>query len=187
VARPSSIRRQTPEVREAIGAWRREGRTLEEILRELEETYGVTLSRSALHRHVQGMEKALERIERSRRIAEAAVARFGKEPESKTARANIELMQAAIQEILDADEDPETGRVLAKPMDAMLLAKAMDHLTRASRHDAEHIAKIRAEARKEAEKAMKARVDELCRVENLKDLSNDELKRKIAELAAGTA
>jgi hypothetical protein len=137
-------------VREAIGQWHREGRTLDEILDALDEAFDVKISRSALHRHVKGLDKVLERLERSRQIAEAAVARFGHEPESKTARANIELMQAAIQEILDADEDPETGRVIGKPMDAMLLAKALEHLTKASRHDAEYIEKVRAQAAKEA-------------------------------------
>jgi 2-succinyl-5-enolpyruvyl-6-hydroxy-3-cyclohexene-1-carboxylate synthase len=154
MARPSTVRRQPGEVREAIGRWHREGWTLDEILDALDDAFGVKLSRSALHRHVKGLDKVLERIERSRQIAEAAVARFGQEPESKTARANIELMQAAIQEILDAEEDPETGRVLAKPMDAMLLAKALEHLTKASRHDAEYTEKIRAMAAKEAAEKM---------------------------------
>ena len=91
------------------------------------------------------------RLERSRQIAEAAVAQYGKEPESMAARANIALMQAAILELQreDAATDAE-GRIVAKPMDAMLLAKALEHLTKASRHDAEYIEKIRSAAEKEA-------------------------------------
>jgi hypothetical protein len=151
-------------VREAIGAWHREGKTLDEILDALDDAFSVKISRSALHRHVKGLDKVLERLERSRVIAEAAVRRFGKEPESKTARANIELMQAAIQEIMGAEADPESGMVIAKPMDAMLLAKALEHLTKASRHDAEYIGKIREAAAKEAaakmEKAAKTAIAE---------------------------
>jgi hypothetical protein len=160
MARPSTVRRQPQDVREAIGRWHREGRTLDEILDALDEAFSVKISRSALHRHVKGLDKVLERLERSRLIAEAAVARFGREPESQTARANIELMQAAIQEILDADEDPESGRVIAKPMDAMLLAKALEHLTRASRHDAAYIEKVREAAAKKMEKAAEKAVAE---------------------------
>jgi hypothetical protein len=189
MGRKSSIRRQSPDVREAIAAWNREGRTLDEIAVALEEVFAVKLSRSAVHRHVKGLEKHLARIERSRAIAEATVARFGQESDSKVTRANIELVHAMISEIGDQseiDEGPDDDKERAKtPMGAMLLAKAVEHLTKAGRHDAELVAKIRAEVRKEAEKAMKARADELCRVENLKDLSNDDLKRKIAELAAG--
>jgi len=146
MARKSTVKRQPSEVREAIGQWHQAGRTLDEILDELEAAYGVTLSRSALHRHVKGLDKVLERLERSRQIAEAAVRRFGQEPESKTVRANIELMHAAISEIMAAADDPKTGMAVSKPMDAMLLAKALEHLTKASRHDAEHRGKIRAAA-----------------------------------------
>lgn len=154
MARPSTVKRQAPEVRESIGLMHRDGRTLDEILDVLEEQYGVVISRSALHRHVKGLDKVLERLERSRQIAEAAVARFGREPEGKVARANIEIMHAAISEILATEDDDESS--VAKPMDAMLLAKALEHLTKASRHDAEHIEKIRAAAAKEAAAKMEA-------------------------------
>jgi len=145
MARPSTVRRQPPEVREAIGQWHRDGCTLDEILDELEAAFGVQISRSALHRHVKGLDKVLERLERSRQIAEAAVRQYGKEPESKTAQANIQLMQAAILELQTEMEAVDT-----KPVDAMNLAKALDHLTRAARQDADFVAKIRADAAKEA-------------------------------------
>jgi hypothetical protein len=187
MGRVSTVRRQPPDVREAIGQWHRDGRTLDEILDALDESFGVTISRSVLHRHVKGLDKALERLERSRQIAEAAVSRFGKEPESKTARANIELMQAAILELLDADEDPETGRAIAKPMDAMLLSKALEHLTKASRHDAEYIEKIRATAAKEAvakmEKATARAVEESAG----KDLSPQALFNSFMAIYRGEA
>jgi hypothetical protein len=153
MGRPSSVTRQAPEVREAIGALHRAGRTLDEILDELEAAFGVKISRSALGRHVKGLDRVLERVERSRAIAEATVARFGAEPESKTARANIEIMHAAINELL-ASEDEE--QAVGKPMDAMLLAKALEHLTKAGRHEAEYIEKIRAVAAKEAAAKMEA-------------------------------
>jgi proteasome assembly chaperone (PAC2) family protein len=187
MARPSTVRRQAPEVREAIGAWHREGRTLDEILDALDDAFGVKISRSALHRHVKGLDKVLERIERSRQIAEAAVARYGKEPESKTVQANIQLMQAAIQEIMAAEDDPKTGRAVAKPMDAMLLAKAMEHLTKAARHDIEFVEKVREAERKKFADAMRRRVQALGSAADLKALTDEELEKKIADLSASVA
>ena len=187
MARPSTVRRQPPDVREAIGQWHRDGRTLDEILDALDDAFGVKISRSALHRHVKGLDKVLERLERSRQIAEAAVARFGQEPESKTAQTNIQLMQAAILELQEAGADSESGRVIGKPMDAMLLAKALEHLTKASRHDAEYIEKVREAARKEFADEMRRKVQALGSASDLKALSDEELEKKIADLAVRVA
>jgi biopolymer transport protein ExbB/TolQ len=182
MGQPSTIKRQSADVREAIGQWHRDGRTLNEILDALDETFGVTISRSALHRHVKGLDKVLERLERSRQIAEATVARFGKEPEDKTVRANIAIMQGAILEMLEQG-DPESGLPLAKPMDAMLMAKAVEHLSKASRQDAEYVEKIREVERKRLADDMRRRVQALGSAADLKALSDDELERKITELA----
>lgn len=182
MGRKSSIRRQPPDVREAIGALHRQGRTLDEILDALDEAFGVKISRSALHRHVKGLDKTMLRVDRSRQIAEALVSRFGQETESKVVRANIELMHAAISELLSFDiegggfgEDGDRER--AGPMDAMLLAKALEHLTRADRHNAELITKIRTEARKEAEAKMTKAVDRVAKEEGAKASPKEVLER----------
>lgn len=190
MGRKSTVLKQPPDVREAIGLWHREHKTLDDILDALDETYGVSISRSALHRHVKGLDKTLARIERSRQLAEATVARFGQEPESKAARANIELAHALISEVSAAldgtsgsdETDADAKGEKPKPMDAMLLAKAIEHLTKASRQDAEMISKIREQARKQIQEEVRARVRALGSAEELKSLSNEELERKIAEL-----
>ena len=191
MGRKSSVKRQPPTVRESIGEWHRNGRTLQEILDALDEVFDVKISRSALHRHVKGLDKTLARIERSRQMAEVAVARLGKEPESLQARANIELAHTMINEVITLEEEKEEGEDgknrVNTPMGAMLLSKAIEHLTKAGRHDADLVAKLRAEARKEVEKEVRARADELCQAENLKELTNVELKRRIAELAGGVS
>jgi hypothetical protein len=174
-------------VREAIGVWHREGRTLDEILDALDDAFGVKISRSALHRHVKGMDKALERIERGKQIAEAAVRQLGHEPESKTARANIELMQAAIMEIMSAEDDQATGRAVAKPMDAMLLAKALEHLTKASRHDAEYIGKVREAAAKEAAAKMEKAAAKAVAESAEGQLSPDAVLERIRAIYRGEA
>jgi hypothetical protein len=177
----STVSRQPAEVREAIGIWRREGKTLDEILDALDAEFEVKISRSALGRHVKGLDKTLERLERSRQVAEATVARFGREPENKLVRANIEIIHSVINDML-ASEDGEAG-VVSDAQDAMYMAKAMDHLAKAERNNAELIGTIREQARKEMEVEMQARVKALGSAKDLKALTDAELERAIAGLA----
>jgi 2-succinyl-5-enolpyruvyl-6-hydroxy-3-cyclohexene-1-carboxylate synthase len=184
MARPSTVRRQAPEVREAIGAWHREGRTLDEILDALDEAFGVKISRSALHRHVKGLDRMLEKIERSRQLSEAAVAKLGHGIESRTAQANIQLMQAALLDLFADDGD---GNPAAKPMDAMLLAKAMDHLAKAARNDAEYTAKIRALAEKEATAKMEAATKKAIEESAGRSLSSELVLERVRAIYRGEA
>lgn len=164
MARPSSIDKLPGEVRDAIGRLREQGRTLDEILAHLKQL-DVEVSRSALGRHVKSMEKVGERIRRSRAIAEALVRPLGEADEGKTTRLNIELVQGAILDVLmrsaeaqdtEAAEGEENGSLDA--MGTMLLAKGLEHLTKAQRHDVELIQKIEeraaAKAKREAAQAV---------------------------------
>lgn len=154
--RKSTIKRLPPAVRERIGALLEQGRTLDEILEALA-GLDVQVSRSALHRYKQHIDKVGERIRRSRAVAEALVQRLGDAPESKTARMNVELMHSVILDIVSnaeagpTDDGAEGGDDSPlNPMGAMLLAKALDHLSKAAKTDAELIARIREEATKVA-------------------------------------
>lgn len=169
--RRSTIKRLPPEVRERIGVLLGQGRTLDEILKALT-TLDVDVSRSALHRYKQSIDKVRERIDRSRAVAEALVQRLGDAPESKTARMNVELMHSVILDIVSnaeaggAEGDAEGGsddNSPLNPMGAMLLAKALDHLTKASRTDADLIARIREEATKVATKKAATTVSDVGR------------------------
>ncbi len=169
--RKSTIKRLPPEVRERIGVLLGQGRTLDEILKALA-ALDVDVSRSALHRYKQSIDKVRERIDRSRAVAEALVQRLGDAPESKTARMNVELMHSVILDIVSNAEaggtegDAEGGsddNSPLNPMGAMLLAKALDHLTKASRTDADLIARIREEATKVATKKAAATVSDVGR------------------------
>lgn len=169
--RKSTIKRLPPEVRERIGVLLGQGRTLDEILKALA-ALDANVSRSALHRYKQSIDKVRERIDRSRAVAEALVQRLGDAPESKTARMNVELMHSVILDIVSnaeaggAEGDAEGGsddNSPLNPMGAMLLAKALDHLTKASRTDADLIARIREEATKVATKKAATTVSDVGR------------------------
>ncbi|GFM37690.1 DUF3486 family protein [Desulfovibrio psychrotolerans] len=160
----STIKRLPPEVRERIGVLLEQGRTLDEILDALA-GLDVQISRSALHRYKQHIDKVGERIRRSRDMAEALVQRFGDEPESKVARMNIQFLHAAITDVISSAEatDEEGNPVPLDPRSAMELAKALDHLGKASKADADLISRIREEATKAANKQAASTVSEVGR------------------------
>ena len=93
---------------------------------------------------------------------------------------------------MQGDAEPEEGQEpvaagVASPMDAMLMAKAIEHLTKASRHDAELITKIREQARKEVQDGVRTKIKALGTMQELKELSDEELARRIADLAETAA
>ena len=160
--RPSSIDRLPQEVRDWIGRLRDQGCTIDEIiikLRELDKD--AVPSRSALGRHLKKAEEVAERLRKSRQVADVIVRRLGESDPDKTTRMNIELMHNVLFEIATrAGDDGES--VTFEPLEAMLLAKALDHLGKASKDDvARTVAiekraaeKAKAEALKQTEKAI---------------------------------
>ena len=159
MARPSSIDQLPDEIRSEIGRLRTQGVTIDGILAHLRLLHGETrISRSALGRHLKGMERLGEKIRRSRQVAEVLVRELGDAPESQAARMNIELMHSAILDLFmrsaDGEEVDENGRaaLAGDPEGTMMLAKALDHLTRASRANLEFIAKAEARAAERAKR-----------------------------------
>jgi len=159
--RKSTVKRLPPEIREEIHRLLTDGRTLDEILAKLGEL-GADISRSALGRYSKSFDKVMERVRRSREIAEMLVREYGQEPEGKAMRANIEMMHGIVSDMLmrisdtekEGDEaDPGHGMVL-DAQQAMWLGKALDHLSRARKADADVLEKFRAQARKEAAQAV---------------------------------
>lgn len=188
--RQSSIKKLPPEIRDKIGALLDQGRTLTEIVTHLS-SLDVQVSRSALGRYKQHIDKVSERIRRSREIAEAIVRNQGDAPESKTARLNIELLHGVLNDMLMQVPTPEEAEAAEKdgdgeaaammltlsPRGAMELAKAVDHLSRASKQDADLITKMREEAQQQAAKQMEKAVKEAARKDGGKTSAEEVLKR----------
>jgi hypothetical protein len=179
MARPSTIARLPGEIREAIGRLREQGRTLDEILDHLR-GMEVAVSRSALGRHVQAMDKVGERLRRSRTVAETLVRQLGDAPESQTARLNIEMMHSFMFDFLasvEADDGGEAGenalKLLRDPKSVALMAEAVQRLTTASRNNADYVARLEDRAAAKA-KAGAARAAEA--VAREKGLSADTVR-----------
>lgn len=152
MARRSSIDRLPREVREKIATLRESGRTIDEILTCLD-GLNLQVSRSAMGRHVQNLDKLAEKIQRSRDVADTLVRRIGDAPENRQMQLNVELMHSVIMDLLMnvPDGEGENGEpVTFDAMQAMLISKSLDHLAKASKTDADKVLRIREEAVKKA-------------------------------------
>ena len=166
MVRASSIRRLDPRIVSEINGLFERGRTLNEILAKLRELGVSDVSRSALGRYKQS-------------YAEVLVKEFGKDSDPKAMRANIEMMQALISRLtreITRNEKLDVKQVA-------ILSGALESLGRASKTDIEMMAKAREQARREVEAEMRDRVRKLGTAQELKELSDAELERRIAELA----
>ncbi|MDN7351776.1 DUF3486 family protein [Acetobacter senegalensis] len=163
MARPSSIDQLEPEIRDEIGRLRGNGHTLDEILAALRELDVTNISRSALGRHVQSMEKIGQKLRHSRNIAEALVRQLGDAPASRSAQLNIELLHSVILDLNLASDGDADGDGLAalrgNPEGIMLLSKAIDHLTKSAKADIENQKaieeRVEARVRKETDGKLK--------------------------------
>lgn len=145
----STVKRLPQPVRDEIHSLLDNGRTLDEIIAHLRALGVDQVSRSALGRYAKNFNAVVERVRRSREIADALVRNFGQEDESKAARANIEMMHAVVSNMLlhVGDDDSEDGQGLSlDAKQAQALSSAMANLARARRLDQDAIIKAREEA-----------------------------------------
>lgn len=153
MARLSKIDRLPEKIQDLIRSLRKRGRTIDEILDKLKEL-DVDIGRSALGAHVQRLDVIAERLRYSRETS-AVVEHLEKAGESKVARLNIELLQAAVMDLLSgADGKP----VKLDPKSSMLVATTLHKSAQAKKLDAELILKLRKEF---AEKAAEAATGEM--------------------------
>jgi hypothetical protein len=193
--RPSSIDRLPPQIREAIGSLRAKGHTIDEIIAHLADMQS-QVSRSALGRHVQKLDALGEKLKRSRAVAEALVRELGEAPESRAARLNIEMMHSAILDLFlkaAEAEDGETpngvdGRGLAalsgNPEGMMMLAKALESISRASKSNVEFVAEAERQALAKAKAAAAVAVETVGREQGLTGETVSAIKAKIFGVAS---
>jgi hypothetical protein len=154
-------------IREQIGLLRMQGRTIDEILEALKAVKIATPSRSALGRHIQGLDRLGEKLRKSRQMAEALAREMGNAPESRTAQVGIEMVHTAILDLFLAgaegggpDADKAGMAALAgNPDGLMKLAKALRDLTGASKANVDFVTAAEKRAEDRARKAAAASVD----------------------------
>lgn len=185
MGRPSSIDRMPEAIRLEIGRLRQNGATIDAIIAHLRTMHGIAPSRSALGRHVRGMDKVAEKIRRSREVAEALVRQLGDAPEGEAARLNIELLHSQVLEVLMRSADGEeidangAAALAGDPEGIMFFAKTLDHLSHASRNNIEFIGKAEARAAERAKKDAAKAVDAVGRAKGISAETIDAIKRGI--------
>lgn len=164
MARPSKIDRLPPEIRDAIGELRRDGRTIDEILAHLRQLGVEDISRSGLGEHLKKWGALADRLKGSREAAEAIMARFENQgADDRMARLNIQLLQSGIM-ALQVGEDGEP--VGLEPKEAMFLTQAVKNLVSAAKVDQSRYIELKAmlEAERERAERLQKANDELSKV-----------------------
>lgn len=187
--RPSSIDKLPEPVRLKIGKLIAANVTLDEILDALEallqshEVEFTPPSRSALGRYAQNLRAVQEKIARSKAMADAFASQLGDKPDDQVFRANIEILQTSIMELLTAvEEDAETGETRAvtfDPKQVQALAKAMQSIASAQKTDADRVLKLRIEVAREAATA----VDKVGKQKGLSAETVDDIKFAVLGIA----
>lgn len=151
--RTSSIDRLPKEIRASINSLRVDrGYTIAQICEYLGRM-DISISKSAMGRHVQKIEEVTEKIRTSRAIAEGVASSLNGKDEGQLMALTTELLQAGVLRILSATDENGEDVVLAAK-DAMALGRALESASKASKITADRIIRIRMEAAKEtAEKA----------------------------------
>lgn len=186
MARPSKIDRLPSEVREKIGELRRDGSTIDEIMAKLAELGRADdVSRSALGRHVQTLDKLGEKLRRSRAMAEGLARGLGDKPADEVTRASIELLHNAVFELLqDAGmaegEEGEAAKALVRnPQAAKFLAETIEKLVKASTHNVEFVEKIEARSATKAKGQAAAAAETVAKEAGLSAALITTIKRSI--------
>jgi len=148
--RPSSIDKLPPEVRATINDLRHnKGCTIEKIIEHLK-AIDVTVSKSAVGRHVKKLADVTARIREARAVAEGIAPTIAGKDDGHLVNMNVELLHGLVMNLLSASEDGEP--INLSPMDAMLLSRAIQSGASASKINADRVLKIRQETAKSAVK-----------------------------------
>lgn len=180
----STLDRLPKEIREELGRLREDGWTIDELLAQLQVLrnagrHDVDVSRSAVGRYVQTMDKVGERLRRSRAMAEGLVRQLGDEPDTRIARLNIEMGQSLIFDLMNG-EDGEGAKL--DPEQVMFITSSIQKLTSARKTDAELILRLQTEADKRAIATM----EKVAKRRGLSSEMRDELKQDFLGIRKGT-
>jgi hypothetical protein len=176
MARPSTIDRLDPAIRDGIGRLREQGRTIDEILAHLQ-LLEVDVSRSALGRHIQKIDEIGEHMRQSRAVAEALVANFGEQPDNRLARLNIEMMHGVVMKLISSAV--QEGGVALDPEQVLFVSRSLQSLAGAAKADDTRILLMRKEFAKETKKAVDKVVDDM--VTKIEAMTGAEVLRKVRE------
>lgn len=150
MGRKSTLRRLPPEIQTEINRILSEGRlTLDELLEHLRGIGVEGVSRSALGRQKQKIDKMAAKLRQSREMAEALVREVGPSAaEGEQGRLLVQALRGLVMDHLaNLEED-------ADPKSFMAIARALKDMAQANRLDQDFEARVRERIQREAEKKL---------------------------------
>ena len=174
MAQKSRITQLDPRVRAAVDEAIREGRaSIDEIVLMIR-ALGGEVSRSSVGRYVKNAASGLKKFREAQEISKVWIGKLNADPESDVGRLLAEMLKTvAFQQIADMGE--ADGDEKPSSMDLMLVAKALDHLSKSQKADVERILRIRKEFAAQAAEA----VVKTASAKGLSPATIDEIKKSI--------
>ncbi len=156
MGRKSSLRRLPPEILAEINRLLSDGRfTLDEILEHLRGMGVSSISRSALGRQKQKIDKVAAKLRQSREMTEALVRELGPDvAEGQQGRVLVEVLRRLVFDYLEKRLTAEDEEQDIDNQGFFFLAKALKEMSQANRLDQDFEAKVRERVAREMEKKL---------------------------------
>lgn len=151
MGRKSTLRRLPPEIQNEINRILSEGRlTLDELLEHLRGIGVEGVSRSALGRQKQKIDKVAAKLRQSREITSALVRELGEDSTAgEQGRLLVETLRGMVYDHLQERIDEGAP---VDPKNLMTLARALKDMAQATRMSQDYELKLKEDARREAER-----------------------------------
>lgn len=186
--RQSSIQRLDEPIQAEVNRLVRSGWTIDEIRAELVQL-GAQVSRSAVGRYVKSARHSMETYRQGQEVAKVWLDKLDADPQGDVARLLPEMLRAlAFSTLTQMGEDRGDGAPAkpVKPMDVMLLAKAIKDLSGTSK-DAFAIERARVDARNAARRELlaeqSAKLDAVARAHGVTDETRAAIRRELGIVA----
>lgn len=174
----SSVKRLEPAIRAEVDRLLAGGRhTLDDVVAHLQKL-GAPVSRSALGRYSQQFEEVAARMRESREVATAFAKELGDIPNNDMGRTLVELLHGLVFRVLMQRAKEDEDQPL-KPMDLMLLAKAIKESVGSTKLSAELEMKVRDRVAAETAKAAAGEAEVVGRERGLSAETVEAIKARI--------
>ena len=190
MARKSSVTRLSPDLRRQIDKALTDGRmTLDElhdfVTGKCEAAGADAPSRTALWRYSTNFSAAAQVMRENRDMARALAQELGADSvEGEQGRLLVEMLRGLLYRALQDRTGDASNKFDASELDK--IARSLKNLSQAMHLEQDFAKRIREEARLEAQAQIRDKIKDLGSAAELKELSDEELAKKLAELATET-
>ncbi|MBI2397726.1 MAG: DUF3486 family protein [Xanthomonadales bacterium] len=153
MGRVSSIRRMPVEVQQLIDQLIRQGRTIIEITEHLQ-GLNEDVSKSAVGRYVKNAREQMADYRAAQELASQWTHAANENPRGDVSTMVTEMLKMVALRVTQQIQPDDKGNLQLKPMDMMLLSKAVESLEATTRKSMERREKVRQMAMAEAAKAV---------------------------------